>query len=332
MGSLILKWMGASSMFLIVALTTLASSISSAQAASHQAGFVRIGNQRAVYADFIRPAPGKPTVVLLNGLTYRVNSWDSFVNELRSDGVGILRYDMTGQGQTLAKFGPIRDVIPLRDQVEDLENLLVALEINEPVHLVSLSYGGAVAIPFATQRPHRVASVILMAPFVEPLKSLDSMIRLQIANTRLTFPLNPATDDELYDYFLRIMVYTTYPPAEPVVLEHPYKLEATYQLVRGSRKFLAKSYAHALPARKVHLMVARQDQYIDNSVHDVFWSQVHPEARASRIFIDGSEHKIPEAVPGFSAGWVRRIMSGDPALLRGQSYLGTVRDGKVVAL
>lgn len=297
-------------------------------------GFVSISADRAVYVDYRRPAPGKPLVVLLNGLTYQVSSWDTFVNNLYSidPGVGILRYDMMGQGKTLLKYAPITEPVPLADQVRDLGLLLDALQIYHPVHLVSLSYGGAVAIPFATQQPERVASVILMAPFVAPLTFLDSWIRLQIHNTRLMFPTNPATDDELYDYFLRLIVFSTYPAYEPVVVENPYKLEATYRLVQGSRKFLAKDYAHALPAGRVHLMVALQDQYIERPVHDRFWEHVPQHARASRLYIDGSEHKIPEAIPSFSAKWVHRIINGDPQLSSGRSFYGRVLDEKIVPL
>lgn len=297
-------------------------------------GFVSISGERAVYVDYLQPAPGKPVVVLLNGLTYRVASWDRFVESLLNldRGVGILRYDMTGQGQTLLKYAPITQPIALKDQVQDLELLLDALNIRHPIHLVSLSYGGAVAIPFATQRPERVASLVLMAPFVAPLTFLDTWIRLQIQNTRLTFPTHPASDDELYDYFLHLIVYSTYPIAEPIVLENPYKLEATYRLVQGSRKFLAKEYAHALPTGKVHLMIARQDQYIENPVHDRFWDQVPRRARASRIYIDGSEHKIPEAIPAFSAKWIHRIINGDPQISGGRSFYGRVYDEKIVPL
>ncbi len=40
------------------------------------------------------------------------------------------------------------------------------------------------------------------------------------------------SDDDLYDLFLHQIVYATYPQAEPIVLENPFKLEATYRLVQ----------------------------------------------------------------------------------------------------
>jgi pimeloyl-ACP methyl ester carboxylesterase len=290
-------------------------------------GFVKISKERSLYVDYIKPAPGKPIAVLLNGLTYRLGCWDAFVAKLRGQGLGILRYDMYGQGETLLKYAPIQEVIPLQDQVDDLGKLLTAMKIDQPAHLVTLSYGGAVGIPFAAQQPARVASLILMAPFVAPIPQQDEWIRLQIDQTHVLYPSNPASYDDLYDYFLHFIVYQTYPAAEPIVLENPYKLEATFRLVEGARKFEAKTFAGQLPAGKVHLMVATKDQYVPNALHEEFWKIVPEDSKVSRIFIQGSEHKIPEVVPGFSADWVKHIIAGDANISGGRTFIGDTANG-----
>lgn len=287
-------------------------------------GFVKIAKDREIYADFIKPAPGQPIAVLLNGLTYRLGCWDAFVERLQAGGIGILRYDMQGQGETLLKYAPILAAIPLQDQVNDLDLLLTALKIQTPVNLVTLSYGGAVGLPFTVQHPERVANLILMAPFVAPLDSQDQWIKLQIEQTRLMYPNNPATFDDLYDYFLHVIIYQTYPAAEPIVLENPFKLEATFRLVQGARKYHAKEIVNQLTAGKTHLIVALQDQYVPNDVHEEFWKQVPQSARASRLFINGSEHKIPEMIPAYSAAWVRLIMTGDARIAGGVTFKGEV--------
>lgn len=295
-------------------------------------GFVRVEGERSLYVDFIKPAPGRPVIVLLNGLTYRVDSWDSFTRSLRGEGYGILRYDMQGQGDTLLRYAPVTQMIPLQSQVDDLYRLLNALNLLSPVHLVSLSYGGAIAVPFAVQHPERVATSILMAPFVAPLQQQDSWIKLQIQNVRLMFPMNNASFDDLYDYFLHNIIYATYPAAEPVVLENPYKLEAVFRMVQGARKYYAKDYVSYLPAGVTHLVVARQDQYVPADAHEEFWGQMPAATRASRLFIEGSEHKIPEAVPEFAARWVKRIVEGDTTISGGRSFLGDAKTGKIKGL
>jgi pimeloyl-ACP methyl ester carboxylesterase len=301
--------------------------VSASQAAQTYKGFVTIAPGRALYAEYERPDAGKPTIVLLNGLTYRLGCWDRFTNFLRGHGYGILRYDPAGMGETLLKYAPATAAFPLSEQVNDLNNLLVQLRIAGPVHVVGLSYGGALGMQFAIEHADRVATLILMAPFVAPLESQDTWIKAEIVQTRILFPYNPASDDELYDFFLRQIIYATYPTAEPIVLENPYKLEATFRLVQGVRKFLAKDIAAKLPPAHTHMMIARQDQYLNNAVHDKFWSQLPAGVRASRLYIQGSEHKIPEAVPNFAASWVLRIVGGDPQISGGKTFEGNPLTG-----
>lgn len=303
----------------------------------HSTGFVTLETSRQLYVDYIQPAPGKPIVVLLNGLTYRVGVWDSFVKRLAGDGLGILRYDMFGQGQTLLKYAPIAKPINLQEQVNDLAYLIRALDLKQQqsqLHFVGLSYGGAVGMAFATVYPDSVASLVLMAPYTAALPTQDEIIKMQIRQTRVMNPLNPATDDELYDFFLRQMVYSTYPAMEPIVLENPFKLEATFRLVQGSRRFKASEIVNALPAGTVHLIQAGSDQYIPSNIMEEFWQQIPSDSRVSRLVIRGTEHKIPEAVPGYAADWVRLILNGD-GRLNGRVFEGSpahrnASDGSIV--
>lgn len=284
--------------------------------------FVKIRSDRELFVDYIKPAAGKPVIVLLNGLTYRTGIWDAFVNELKGDGLGILRYDPMGHGKTMVKYGYPSEAIQADDQVKDLHSLLSALSIKKPVHLLGLSYGGAIGTMYAVKYPKKVASLILMAPFTKPLDSQDQQIRLHIAQTRFMFPFNNATDDELYDYFLKQIIYATYALAEPIVLEHPYKMESTFRLVQGVRKFKASDVVNQLPDASVHLIVADKDQYIEPKILEDLWTQIPKRSRLSRLFINHSEHKIPEAMPNFSAEWVKLIVNGDERIQDGRTWQG----------
>lgn len=217
-------------------------SVDSATRQERQEGFVKVRGGRDLYVDFLKPAPGKPIIVLSNGLTYRTAIWDSFVKQLKGHGIGILRYDPVGMGETMKRYGPPQEGVQLSEQARDLNSLLISLDIKNPIHLVGLSYGGAVSTVFAAMYPNRIASLILMAPFTAALESQDKQIRTQIALNRAMFPFNPATNDELYDYFLRQIVFTTYGLSEPIVYEHPYKLESVFRMVQGGRKFVAEDY------------------------------------------------------------------------------------------
>jgi pimeloyl-ACP methyl ester carboxylesterase len=284
-------------------------------------GWVELRPQHSVFVDYLRPARGQQVAILLNGLTYRTGVWQSYVDELKGQGLGILRYDPKGHGKTMVRDGYPTAAIDYVEQVRDLKLLMDHLGIRS-AHLVTLSYGSAFGAAFATQYPRRVSSLILMAPYIAPLEDQDMMIKAQIAQTRLAFPLNPASDDELYDFFLRQTVYSTYPMAEPIVLEHPFKLESTFRLVQGVRRLKVLDIASRLPDGKAHLVLARQDQYVQNHVHDNFWAKVPKSKRASRLYIQGSEHKVPEAVPRFAAWWTRLIIEGDARLSGDRTFEG----------
>lgn len=285
-------------------------------------GFVQIAPQKELFVDYVPAKPKQPTIILINGLTYSTRQWNSFVEVLLAKGVGVLRYDPVGQGQTLLKYAPILAPIPLQEQVQDLKALLEKLKIKGPYNIAGLSYGGGVAAGFVAAYPSLVKNLIMMAPFTGPLEGQDRWIKFQIWTTRQMFPYNQASDDELYDYFLQQIIYSTYPQAEPVVLENPFKLEATFRLVQGIRKFRPLELTHTIPAKSLHLMIARRDQYIETSVLDAYWDAVPLRARASRLYVNDSEHKMVEAVPHFTAAWVFEILTGNKLLFAGSDFEG----------
>jgi pimeloyl-ACP methyl ester carboxylesterase len=299
--------------------------------AGNQKGFVKIAEGRELYIDYIEPAPGKPIAVLLNGLTYSTRQWDAFTHELEGNGLGILRYDPMAMGQTLLKYGAPIAPVQYRDQIADLQALLNTLGITQPVHVVGLSYGGALALQFGHEHPDRVASLIIMAPFIAPLEQQDNWIRLQVQQTRLLYPWNDATYDDLYDYFLKINIFTTYPMVEPIVLENAYKLEATFRMVQGIRRFVAKDISKFQPNVSVHLVVGKQDQYIDNKIHEDFWKLLQPGTQASFMYMRLTDHKIPESSPRFAALWVRAIIEGNPNIGGGRIYTGNPYSGEVTS-
>ena len=312
-------------------VTTFNANAAASSSTQFASGFVAINSTRSLWVEYSAPAKGMPTVILLNGLTYSTRQWDRFAKVLTDKGVGVLRYDPFGMGQTLLKYAPILDVIPIESQVQDLAALLKTLKIKGPYNIAGLSYGGGLAAGFAAAYPHAVNKMIMMAPFTRPLDGQDTWIKAQIWATRQIFPYNQYSDEELYDYFLHQICYATYPQAEPIVLENPFKLEAVYRMAQGIRHFNAEAVANTLPEGTVHLMVARQDQYIPGSVLQDYWEKVPKAARVSRLFVNGSEHKMVEAVPYFTASWVYEILMENPAISGGKTFEGYPLLGEAVS-
>ena len=283
-------------------------------------GLVTIAPERALYVDWIKAKAGRPTIIVLNGLTYSTRYWDPFVQAAEKYNFGIFRYDPRGMGKTLLQDGIPTAPILIDDQARDLNLLTRKMGLTGKLNLLGLSYGGGLANAFVKHYASRVERCILMAPFTEPMESQDNSIKQQIIWTRISNPMLKATDDELYGYFLRQSVYTAYPLTEPSMYEHPWKFEGVYQLTEGIRKFRAIDMATKFPAKSVHMMVAEKDQYIPQEVLEKFWNAIPKASRASRVLVLGSEHKIPESRPEFAAAWVNEILSGRVDLTKGTTF------------
>lgn len=294
------------------------------------AGFVTIRGQREIYIQWAKAKAGQPTIILLNGLTYSTRQWEVFAEAVADQGFGVLRYDMQGMGETLLKDAPVLRVISYKDQIKDLNALVKTLGITGKLNLVGLSYGGGIALAYGAAYPNEVKNIVVMAPFTRPLAEQDEWIKSQIWYTRRVQPFNPASDDDLYDFYLRQVIYTTYPGVEPVLLENQFKLEAVFRLVQGIRKWTSDESVPLLPKASLHLMIAGNDQYIKRDVMESFWASVPQDRRASLIVVNNSDHKIPEAVPYFAARWVGEILRKNPVLSDGRAFdadplAGTVR-------
>jgi pimeloyl-ACP methyl ester carboxylesterase len=291
-------------------------------------GFIQVRADRELFVDYVAPKENMPTLVVLNGLTYSTLQWDRFIEPLVQRGVGIVRYDMFGMGQTLLKYRwPVKP-ITYEEQVDDLKQLLTIMKIRAPYNIVGLSYGGGIGIAYGIKYRKDIGNLILMAPFTQAVEAQDTMIKNLIFRTRAMFPL--LNDDQLYDMYLKQLVYTTYPTAEPVFLTNPYGLEGVFRMVQGIRKFRPIEQISKLP-ENIHMMVAGKDQYIGREVLDGYWDKVPDKAKASRILVNDVEHKIPEVVPNFAAAWIYQIIvKKNPLLFQGQDFQGYPTTGEVV--
>jgi pimeloyl-ACP methyl ester carboxylesterase len=256
---------------------------------------------------------------LANGLTYTTRQWRKFADAMtRLDpDVGLVLYDMNGMGRTLLAAGPATAPIPFADQARDLRDLRRALSLKGPVAALGLSYGGGVVLKAAAEYPDAFDQFIAMSPFLEPFPDSDLRLKRAVAAHRLMFPLDPRSDRELYDFYLRGAIYSTFPVAEPSVLENPYQLEAIFRLVQGSEDWSAARLIQRYPRGRLHLIAARDDEYVKFNRVTEFLSAVPAGLLQSVLVIENSHHKLPEERPELSAAWVHQILIGNPNLRRG---------------
>jgi pimeloyl-ACP methyl ester carboxylesterase len=284
--------------------------------AQNQTGLVEI-NKKQLYVEYTKPVGNKPTIVFVNGLTYSTKNWVGVSEPLINKGYGVVLYDMQGMGTTLLS-NPLPDgSILYSTQASDLHTLLAGLKIPKPYNLVGLSYGGGILAAYTTRYPEDIGNLVMMNPYTEFLSTQRDMIKQEIKTTRAMFPLNPASDEQLTDYFIRQMVYTTYPAAEPSTLANPFILEGVTRLVQGIRMYQPIEDALKIPAHKLHLVISEQDQYIPQDVYARYWNAVPAKSRLSLTYVKYSEHKLPEAYPKFTAQFIQGVVDGQPLLFNG---------------
>lgn len=234
-----------------------------------------------------------PTFVIVNGLTHKHNDYENFKVELLklNPNFGIVLFDLRGMGKTLSKELPVNYDLPYTQQIQDIREVVNSLHIKGNKYLTGLSYGGGLTIAYANAFPKDFDAYIPIAPYLEPLKAHVDWINNKIKQTRILFPFNPYSNEELYAYFLRVLVYSTFPFAEPLYktsnqLENFYKmsmnylglmngfnpseifktnyhLEAVYRMSLGMTKFKVKNVIDNLPKDKMHMIFAGRDEYIN---------------------------------------------------------------------
>lgn len=103
-----------------------------------------------------------PLVVLVHGFSVPSYVWDPTLSALEEAGYRVLSYDLYGRGYSERLKGDY-DIDLFTNQ---LEELLAALNIDEPVVLGGLSMGGPIAARFTRLHPDQVSKVFFVAPEV----------------------------------------------------------------------------------------------------------------------------------------------------------------------
>ncbi len=124
---------------------------------------VRIAIQPRLRLSVIDISPEYPrqTLVFLHGFGGRAAQWQYQLDQF-SLANRVIAMDLRGHGLSDQPGGAYR----MAEIQSDLENLLHALGINQPVVLLGHSFGGAVAAAFAAVHPSRVKSLVLIASAV----------------------------------------------------------------------------------------------------------------------------------------------------------------------
>lgn len=175
-----------------------------------------------------------PLIVLIHGFSVPSYIWDPTFEALVDSGYQVLRYDLYGRGTSdRPKVEYTRDLY-----VDQLQQLLTALNTENPIHIIGLSYGGPIAAAYAHQFPQGVLSITLVDPQISP------------ASTQDIFPLNLPLVGE---YLMGVMLVPfVLPQSQSKDFYHPenypgwetrYRIQMAY---RGFKRAILSSIRHTV--------------------------------------------------------------------------------------
>ncbi|MDG5815825.1 alpha/beta hydrolase [Chitinispirillales bacterium ANBcel5] len=131
-------------------------------------------------------------VVMIHGGTIPMCVFKFQGDAFAEAGYRVLLYDQYGRGESdRPKAENNRSLFK-----RQLSELLCSLDINAPVDLLGPSFGGSIAVTFASKFPERVRSIVLIAPVLN-LPGSDSPMNKNLSLVRI-----PAVGRVIADLFL----------------------------------------------------------------------------------------------------------------------------------
>ncbi len=107
----------------------------------------------------------KPTIILVPGFSAASFVWDANIRALSKAGFSVVSFDFFGRGLSDSPHNNQSDY-SLEFLVQQLKELLDALNIHEAVNLAGLAMGTAVVAQFTNLYPGRVNKIILLDPLI----------------------------------------------------------------------------------------------------------------------------------------------------------------------
>lgn len=256
-----------------------------------------------------------PAFVFLNGLGDDLEAWTPLAD--RIDGRARLQVDLRGQGRSLAartKSHPGSDyVVPIEFQSGDLKAVLDDLGLEGPVILCGFSYGGGVALDFASRWPERVAKLALVVPFVIrldhafPLQRLFSWQWKTMKSVGLVPGAIERTIERGYEEFLSAYMNQRYERR----LTDPAARRVAVQLSHGIMKFNTFDVLSHVPDGSVHLLTSELDTLVPRSLYREFWSRLPDVKKGSWTRVPDGEHLLLDQKPDLVVEWLRALAKPD---------------------
>ncbi len=284
---------------------------------TYNGAFVQLSTGHTLFARHIPAKGDKPTVALMNGLDDAATDWEPIVEMLTADGYGVLNFDFRGQGWSLAIDPFNLKGLDWQSQVKDVEALRSFFGIKKLV-VSGLSYGGGIAIAYATVHPESVEKVIAFDPFIAPIEPQEKQIQSMVDSYMM---MNPFANREMvYETIFTTIVFSTYHLSEPKILDQPNKQEAVVQLALGMRSFdIFKRYS-TLRKNSLVLVGGSEDNLVTQPVLTKVWTTIAKSMRSAYVVMLGLQHRTTTYDPVGSVNIIKEALKADGVLNNGRMF------------
>ena len=313
----------------LIATSLLVASVSFAQ----EKRVLEIEDDHKVYYQFSKAAPNSPakgTVLVFNGLIYKMAYWEEYRKGLQREGYNVVQVAYSAHPESIRKLGEeqapyyTRQVFPLglppyqagtslQTLAQEAELVLQELDITEAVSVVSLSYGSFPSVEFASSYPDRVKDLVLFAPAVQPSHFYQATLNLLGWNQ--TFKLgqfNPWIDYN-YRLWLRSTLLSRMQAQYesigesyvPEGLNFDQFFEGVYHLARAGRYADLKDMVGSITEKaRVTLILAEYEEDSLREDQEKTWQELQENSYKSLRLVEtlSTYHAIPGAHPSLAVG------------------------------
>ncbi len=160
---------------------------------------------------------GGPLVILEHGLGGSTAEW-ALVQTAIAPHTTVCAYDRAGQGRSDAALNSPHDA---EDAARDLDALLAAIDVDEPVVLVGFSLGGLLARYYASTRDRDVAALVLVdatPPVWTAMNLSGAALEPRIDGLLRMSGIHPRVAEELDILKASEQVFLQDPPDAPVTM------------------------------------------------------------------------------------------------------------------
>jgi len=115
-----------------------------------------------------------PSLICINGIQQSMAMWQNFIARFAAE-YRIVLFNFPSQGNGRSLSGPVR--ASLGEEVDILYEVMKATHVNHDVSLCTASWGGIVALAFASKFPHAVKRLLLGSIGTKPNQRLIETIQ-----------------------------------------------------------------------------------------------------------------------------------------------------------